>query len=185
MSRRRMTALASAWLFAAAGYAQERRHGAVKASVRETINAEKISAAKKVPAPQTTLVGVLTNSFNVLGVDQNGPILVSFLQDSTGAISLAISEKGLGGRQFQPGAMVEATGSIVRNPYGKSFQVETISQLGTAQLPAAQPANAAGVCAGTFTNEIVSLRGRIDPMRNPNESSSPMRPGRSMCLSRQ
>ncbi len=169
MSRRRVIALASAWLLSAAGYAQQRQQGAVKASVRETINAEKISVAKKVPAPRTTLVGVLTSSFNILGADQNGPIFVSFLQDSTGAISLAVSEKGLGGRQFQPGAMVEATGSILRNPYGKNFQVETISQLGTAQLPAAQPANAAGVCAGTFTNEIVSLRGSVDPMRNPND----------------
>ena len=141
----------------------------IRASVRDTIDAERVSLSKNLPAQQTILVGVLTIQFNPFGADADGPFRAAFLQDSTGAISLIISDKVLAGREFEAGAVVEAGGSIERNPYGKNFRIKSIQKLGTAQLPAAQAADAAGVCSGKFTNEIVSLRGRVEPMRTPGD----------------
>ena len=151
------------------GHAQETSPQPAKVSVREAIEVEKANLPRGLPGDPATLVGIVTNSFVPLGADSNGAILAAILQDSTGAISLSISEKDLAGREFAIGAMVEATGRIERNPYGKSFQLKTIRQLGTAQLPAAQPADAAGVCSGKFTNEIVTLSGTIEPMRTPSD----------------
>src|SRR5689334_17304673 len=129
-------------------------------SVREAIEAERANLPKGQPSNPTILVGILTNSFVPFGADSNGPIWAAFLQDSSAAISLAISEKDLAGRQFPIGAVVEIGGRIERNPYGKAFDVKSIRQLGTAQLPAAQAADSAAVCSGKFTNEIVSLSGK-------------------------
>jgi signal transduction histidine kinase len=153
------------------GHAQEIQTEAInaRASVRDTIEAERISRSENLPAQQTSLVGVLTIQFNPFGADADGPFRAAFLQDSTGAISLLVSDKVLTGREFAAGAVVEVGGNIERNPYGKSFRVKSILQLGTAQLPAAQAADAVGVCSGKFTNEIVSLRGKVEPMRTPSD----------------
>src|SRR5581483_11322011 len=124
---------------------------------------------KESPGASTVLVGILTSSFVPFGADSSGPILAAFLQDSSAAISLAIPEKNLAEREFPVGAVVEIGGRIERNPYGKAFAVKTIRQLGTAQLPAARTADAAGVCSGSFTNELVTLNGNIEPMRTPTD----------------
>ena len=138
-------------------------------SVHEAIEAEKHIVSKGLPGLPTVLVGILTNSFIPFGADANGTIWAAFLQDSSAAISLAIPEKDLAGRQFPIGAVVEIGGRIERNPYGKTFAVKTIRQLGTAQLPAARTADTAGVCSGSFSNEIVTLNGKIEPMRTPTD----------------
>jgi signal transduction histidine kinase len=165
-----ITAATVSSLFSVLGHAQGTHpDAAIRASVRDTIDAERLSRSRHLPAPQTDLVGVLTIQFNSFGVDADGPFSAAFLQDSTGAISLLISDKDLAGRKFEAGAVVEAGGNVERNPYGKSFRIKSIHQLGTAQLPAPQPADAAGVCSGKYTNEIVSLRGKVEPMRSPSD----------------
>ena len=170
MNRSPITALIVSSLFSVLGYAQGTRpEAAIRASVRDTIEAERTSLLKHQPPPQTVLVGVLTLQFNRFGVDADGPFSAAFLQDSTGAISLIISDKYLAGREFAAGAVVEAGGSLERNPYGKSFRVKNIRQLGTAQLPEARSADAAGVCSGKYTNEIVSVAGKVEPMRSPGD----------------
>src|SRR6185369_6657179 len=90
---------------------------------------------------------------------------VSFIQDSSGAMGLDVQAKVLGGREFKAGDMVELRGSVLRSPYGKNFRISEIQKLGTAQLPAPRSADAAGVCSGRFTNELVSIHGTIQPMR--------------------
>jgi len=162
---------ATVWsLFSILGHAQGTNpDAAIRASVRDTIDAERLSLSKHLPARQTDLVGVLTIQFNSFGVDADGPFNAAFLQDSTGAISLIISDKDLAGRKFEAGAVVEVGGNIERNPYGKSFRIKSIRQLGTAQLPAPESADAAGVCSGKYTNEIVNLRGKVEPMRSPSD----------------
>ena len=162
---------ATVWsLFSILGHAQGTNpDAAIRASVRDTIDAERLSLSKHLPARQTDLVGVLTIQFNSFGVDADGPFNAAFLQDSTGAISLIISDKDLAGRKFEAGAVVEVGGNIERNPYGKSFRIKSIRQLGTAQLPAPKSADAAGVCSGKYTNEIVNLRGKVEPMRSPSD----------------
>jgi signal transduction histidine kinase len=162
----RITALLSACLFGGSVFGQAQ---AAEVSVHEAIEAERANVLKGQPGDSTILVGILTNSFVPFGADSNGPIWAAFLQDSSAAISLAISEKDLAGRQFPIGAVVEIGGRIERNPYGKTFVVKSIRQLGTAQLPAAQAADSAAVCSGKFTNEIVSLSGKIEPMRTPTD----------------
>jgi len=165
-----ITAAIVSSLLPALGYAQGTRpEAATRASVRDTIDAERLSLSKHLQARQTILVGVLTSRFNPFGADADGPFRAAFLQDSTGAISLIASDKVLAGREFEAGAVLEAAGGIERNPYGKSFRIKSISQLGTAQLPAARSADSAGVCSGKYTNEIVSLRGKVEPMRSTSD----------------
>jgi len=157
-------------VFSVLGHAQDVGPDAsTRASVHDTIDAERLSLSKHLPAAQTILVGVLTIPFNPFGMDADGPFSAGFVQDSTGAISLVVSDKILAGRRFEAGAVVEIAGSVERNPYGKSFRVKTVRQLGTAQLPEPRSADAAGVCSGKYTNEIVRISGKIEPMRSPSD----------------
>jgi signal transduction histidine kinase/uncharacterized protein YdeI (BOF family) len=134
-------------------------------SIHDVIAAEEHQHAYGVPAAEANLVGVLTSNFNIFGADAEGPLEVSFIQDSSGATGLNIPAKILAGREFKAGDMVELRGRVERSPYGKDFRISKILKLGTAQLPAPRPADAAGVCSGRFTNELVSVRGTIQPMR--------------------
>ncbi len=162
-----IVALVNACLFAVtlSGQAQQ----APRVSVREAIEAEKANLPKGLPGDPAFLVGILTNPFVPFGADANGPTSAAFLQDSSAAISLTISGRDLAGRQFPTGAVVEVGGRILRNPYGKTFEVKSIQQLGTAQLPAAQAADSASLCSGKYTNELVTLSGTIEPMRTPTD----------------
>jgi len=134
-------------------------------SIHDVIEAEEHQHAYGVPSAEATLVGVLTSNFNIFGADAEGPLGVSFIQDSSGATSLSIPAKVLAGQEFKAGDMVELRGRVERSPYGKDFRISKILKLGTAQLPAPRAADAAGVCSGRFTNELVSVRGTIQPMR--------------------
>ncbi len=134
-------------------------------SIHDVIGAEEHQHAHGVPAAEADLVGVLTSNFNIFGGDAEGPLEVSFIQDSSGATGLSIPAKVLAGREFKAGDMVELRGRVERSPYGKDFRISKILKLGTAQLPAPRAADAAGVCSGRFTNELVSVRGTIQPMR--------------------
>ncbi len=134
-------------------------------SIHDVIEAEESHHANGLPGAEANLVGVLTSNFNTFGADAEGPLEVSFIQDSSGATGLNIAAKVLAGREFKAGDMVELRGRVERSPYGKAFRISNILKLGTAQLPAPRPADAAGVCSGRFTNELVSVRGTIQPMR--------------------
>ena len=137
----------------------------LKTSIRDAIEAEEHQHANGLPEAEAKLVGVLTSNFNILGADAEGPLEVSFIQDSGGAAGLDIPAQVLAGREFKAGDMVELRGKVLRSPYGKNFRISNILKLGTAQLPAPRPADAAGVCSGRFTNELVSVHGTIQPMR--------------------
>ena len=134
-------------------------------SVHDVIEAEEHQHANGLPGAEANLVGVLTSNFNTFGADAEGPVEVSFIQDSSGATGLDVPAKVLAGREFKAGDMVELRGKVLRSPYGKTFRISNIQKLGTAQLPAPRPADAAGVCSGRFTNELVSVHGTIQPMR--------------------
>ena len=134
-------------------------------SIHDVIEAEEHQHANGLPGAEANLVGVLTSNFNILGADAEGPLEVSFIQDSGGAAGLDIPAQVLAGREFKAGDMVELRGKVLRSPYGKNFRISNILKLGTAQLPAPRPADAAGVCSGRFTNELVSVHGTIQPMR--------------------
>jgi len=136
-----------------------------RTSIHDVIEAEEHQHASGLPGAEANLVGVLTSNFNILGADAEGPVEVSFIQDSSGATGLEVPGKVLAGREFKAGDMVELRGRVLRGPYGKNFRISNILKLGTAELPAPRPADAAGVCAGRFTNELVSVRGTIQPMR--------------------
>jgi signal transduction histidine kinase len=138
-------------------------------SIRQALNEEYERHEKGLTGADTTLVGVLTNNFNPFLVEAAGSAAVSFLQDSTAAIGLVVPVNTLSGRDFRPGDVVELMGRIERNAFGKNFRIQNIRRLGTAQLPAPQPATAAGICAGQFTNAIVSVRGRIKPIKKLGE----------------
>ena len=133
--------------------------------IHDVVEAEEYQHANGLPGADANLVGVLTSNFNIFGADAEGPLEVSFIQDSSGAAGLEIAAKILAGREFKAGDMVELQGRIERSPYGKNFRISNILKLGTAELPAPRPADAAGVCSGRFTNELVSVRGTIQPMR--------------------
>ena len=137
----------------------------LQASIRDVIEAEEHQHANGLPAAEASLVGVLTSNFNVLGAEGDGLVEVSFIQDSSGATGLSVLAKGLAGREFKAGDMVELRGKVQRTPFGKDFRISSILKLGTAELPAPRPADAAGVCSGRFTNELVSVQGTIQPMR--------------------
>ena len=134
-------------------------------SVHDVIEAEEHQHANGLLGAEANLVGVLTSNFNTFGADAEGPVEVSFIQDSSGATGLDVPAKVLAGREFKAGDMVELRGKVLRSPYGKTFRISNIQKLGTAQLPAPRPADAAGVCSGRFTNELVSVHGTIQPMR--------------------
>jgi len=136
-----------------------------KTSIHEVIEAEEYQHANGLPGAEASLVGVLTSNFNILGADAEGPLAVSFIQDSSGATGLEIPAKVLAGREFKASDMVELRGRIQRSPYGKNFRISNLQKLGTAELPAPRPADVAGVCSGRFTNEVVSVHGTIQPMR--------------------
>ena len=140
-----------------------------KASIHDMLTDEQNRRAQGKPGAETVLVGVLTSKFNPFGADDEGPVAVSFVQDSTAATGLTIGLKTLGGRDFTPGDMVEIDGSMQRTPYGKVFRVHSIQRLGMTQVPAPVPANAAGVCSGSYTNELITLHGTILPMRTISE----------------
>jgi signal transduction histidine kinase len=144
---------------------------APKASVHEAIVTEQTLLAGRLPGTDTTLVGVLTAPFNLLGSDAEGPTSVSFLQDSSGAIGLSIPAHTLGARVFKAGDVLQLRGRIERTAYVKDFRIATIDKLGTAQLPAPHPADAVGVCAGHNADELVKVRGEIAPMRSLSEVS--------------
>jgi signal transduction histidine kinase len=133
--------------------------------IHDVIEAEEHQHANGLPGAEANLVGVLTSNFNIFGADAEGPLEVSFIQDSSGATGLDVPAKVLAGREFKAGDMVELQGRVLRSPYGKNFRISNIVKLGTAQLPAPRPADAAGVCSGRFTNELVSVHGTIQPMR--------------------
>jgi len=134
-------------------------------SIHDVIEAEESQHANGLPTADADLVGVLTSNFNVLGADAEGLVEVSFIQDASGATGLNIPAKVLAGREFRAGDMVELRGRVERSPFGKDFRINNILKLGTAQLPVPRAADAAGVCSGRFTNELVSVRGTIQPMR--------------------
>jgi len=129
------------------------------------IEAEESHHVNGLPGEEANLVGILTSNFNTFGADAEGPSEVSFIQDSSGATGLSIPAKDLAGQEFKSGDVVELRGRVQRTPYGKDFRISKILKLGTAQLPAPRPADAAGVCSGRFTNELVSVHGTIQPMR--------------------
>src|SRR5579862_80322 len=79
-------------------------------SILDTLREETPSGVQG--SPDAALVGVLTNNFNPLGVDANGPMLVSFLQDSTAAVSVTANANVLKGRDFKPGDVVELVGHM-------------------------------------------------------------------------
>ena len=134
-------------------------------SIHDVIEAEEHQHTNGLPGAEANLVGVLTSNFNILGADAEGPLQVSFIQDSSGATGLDVPAKVLAGREFKAGDMVELQGKVLRSPYGKNFRISNILKLGTAELPAPRPADVAGVCSGRFTNELVSVQGTIQPMR--------------------
>jgi signal transduction histidine kinase len=140
-----------------------------RTSIVDVIEAEQSRHANGLPGAEADLVGVLTSNFNAFGADAGGPLAVSFIQDSSGATGLSILAKDLAGREFNAGDVVELRGRVERNAFGKDFRISKIVKLGTAQLPAPRPADAAGVCSGRFTNELVSLNGTIQPMRTVGE----------------
>lgn len=134
-------------------------------SVHDVIEAEEHQHANGLPGVEANLAGVLTSNFNFLGADAEGPLEVSFIQDSSGATGLEITANVLAGREFKAGDMVELRGRVLRSPFGKNFRIGSILKLGTARLPAPRPADVAGVCSGRFTNELVSVHGTVQPMR--------------------
>ena len=136
-----------------------------KTSIHDVIEAEEYQHANGLPGAEASLVGVLTSNFNILGADAEGLVEVSFIQDSSGATGLSIQAKDLAGGEFKAGDVVQLRGRVQRTPFGKDFRISNILKLGTADLPAPRPANAAGVCSGRFTNELVSVHGTIQPMR--------------------
>jgi len=136
-----------------------------RTSIHDVIEAEERQHANGLPGAEATLVGVLTSNFNILGAEAEGPVEVSFIQDSSGATGLDVLAKVLAGREFSAGDMVELRGKVLRGPYGKNFRISNIVKLGTAELPAPRPADVAGVCSGRFTSEVVSVHGTIQPMR--------------------
>jgi signal transduction histidine kinase len=141
----------------------------LRTSVHDVIEAEESHHANGLPGEEANLVGILTSNFNTFGADAEGLLEVSFIQDSSGATGLSIPAKDLAGREFKSGDVVELRGRVQRTPYGKDFRISKILKLGTAQLPAPRPADAAGVCSGRFTNELVSVHGTIQPMRTVGE----------------
>jgi signal transduction histidine kinase len=136
-----------------------------RTSIHDVIEAEEYQHANGLPGAEANLVGVLTSNFNILGADAEGPLEVSFIQDSSGATGLDVPAKVFAGREFKAGDMVELRGRVLRSPYGKNFRISNILKLGTAELPAPRPADVAGVCSGRFTNEVVSVHGTIQPMQ--------------------
>ena len=144
-------------------------HGQAVKTVRDILSDEQQLHTQGLPGQEATVVGVLTNTFLALGADADGPIEVSFVQDSTAALALNTSLRALAGREFKPGDMVQLGGKMERQPYGKVFYVSQISKLGTTQVPDPIPASAGGVCSGQNTDQLVRLKGTIQPMRSLSE----------------
>ncbi len=118
------------------------------------------------PQGPVTIVGVLTTSFNPFGTDPQGrPTAVSAIQDATGAMLATAPMELLAGESHQ-GDMVEATGSLTAFPGGATLAVNALRFLGASEVPPPHPATVAEVCAGTFTNELVRLKGEMEATLN-------------------
>src|SRR5512146_85568 len=85
-----------------------------RTSVHDVIEAEEHQHEKGLPGAESNLVGILTSNFNTFGADAEGPLEVSFIQDSSGATGLEIPAAALAGREFKAGDMVELGGRVLR-----------------------------------------------------------------------
>ena len=163
-ANRKITAFALSFVAMLVGSIQP-----LKGSIRQVLEVQQRRHAQNMPPMKTSLVGVLMATFVPFGPDSEDVSMVSFLQDSSAAVSVSIASAKLQGQEFKPGDMVQLSGEILFSPYGRFFRIEEVERLGATQVPAPHPAEAAGVCAGHFTNELVSLEGTLEPMQTPSE----------------
>ena len=136
-----------------------------RVSIHDAIEREKQDHATGELTAEILLVGTLTQNLFPFGADEAGPYQAAFLQDETAATVVTMLEADLKGQQFRAGDVVEIRGRIRRNQFGKDFRFTEIRRLGIAQLPPVRPSTAAAICSGANTNELVSVEGVIDPMK--------------------